>query len=298
MKIIEELNFHPNLNARNLAEKKTRILGLIIPNEAENLFKNPFFVQAMKGISIYAKEKGYNLMYSFGEDEIEELCFIKNYIDTKLVDGLVLLRVKEKDNIIEFLKSQKFPFVVIGRPLNSEELLWVDNDNYNAMYNVVDKLILRGYKHIAFIGAIPSLMMSRDRLNGYKSALMVHGLPINDSIIINKSDFSEELGYAATKEILAFEKPSAIVTTDDLLAFGTLKALKETGNNNIAVVGFNNTPLAEYNNPNLSSVDINACALGYEAAKLLINKLNTVNLATTNCIVATNFIERESTKNT
>ena len=294
--IIKELNYHPNIIARNLAERKTRTLGLILPNEAEDLFKNPFFVQAMKGISIYAQKKGYNMMYSFGKDDKEELSYIKNYIDTKLVDGLVLLTVKENDHVIEYLKSQNFPFVVIGRPENSEEILWVDNDNFQAMYNVVNTLIVRGHKSLAFIGAIPTMMMSRDRLDGFRRALIVHGIPINEALISEKLEFSEECGYAATMEILSSERPSAIITTDDLLAFGAMKALKETKNIDVSLVGFNNTPLAEYHKPSLSSVDINACKLGYQAAKLLISKLNIENLVNTHYIVDTYFVERESTK--
>ena len=97
------------------------------------------------------------------------------------------------------------------------------------------------------------------------------------------------------KDILESEVPSAVVTTDDLLAFGVTDALHERNINNIAVVGFNNTYLAEYQVPPLTSVDINAQELGKYAAKLLIDKLEQEDTLHTHYIVDTKLVERDST---
>ena len=103
-------------------------------------------MQAMKGISVYAQKRGYYIMYAFSENEEKELEFIKHYVRSKLVDGTILLTSRQNDKCISYLKTTKHPFVLIGRPEDAEGTLWVDNDNFQAMYNVVDYLIKRAIK--------------------------------------------------------------------------------------------------------------------------------------------------------
>ena len=294
MDVISRMNYHPNVIARNLANQSTRTLGLILPSNEETLFKNPFFIQIMTGISIYAQKKGYYIMYSFSNDEKEELNFIKNFINSKIADGIILLTSRSNDKCINYLKKFKYPFVVVGRPENTEEILWVDNDNSISMYMVVESLIHKGHKSIAFIGGPKELNMSRDRLEGYTKAITDKGLKVEPKLVYQEADFTEETGYAAITEILKFQRPTAIVTTDDLLAFGVIKYFNENKIEDIAVVGFNNIPLSQYQKPALSSVDINAEMLGYHAAKLLISSLNEEIMDTNHFVIDTKLVERES----
>lgn len=292
--IIKQLDYHPNVIARSLANSATRMLGLILPNNEENLFKNPFFIQIMTGISVYAQKKGYYIMYTFSSDEKEELNFIKNYTNSKMADGIILLTSRSNDKCIKYLKKNDYPFVVVGRPENADKTLWVDNDNFKAMYNVVVKLILKGHNSIGFIGGPKDLNMSNDRLRGYFKALEDSDIEADLRLVAQELDFSEACGYKAIKRILKTNSPTAIVTTDDLLAFGAMKYITEKDHEKISIIGFNNTPLSIYQNPPLSSVDINAEKLGYYATKLLIEKLNGEEMSTNHFIIDTNLIERES----
>ena len=106
-------------------------------------------------------------------------------------------------------------------------------------------------------------------------------------------DFSELNGYLAAKNILNKNKVSAFVTTDDLLAFGVQRAIKELGCEEISIVGFNNIPLTQYKNPPLSSVDINSEKLGMYATKLLIDKLENRE-SRGYYVIETKLVERES----
>lgn len=295
METIKKLNYHPNAIARSLANNSTKILGLVLPSGEEDLFKNPFFIQAMTGISVNAQKMGYSIMYTFSKNEDEELVYIENFVNSKMLDGIILLTSKSKDKCIEYLIEKNFPFVVVGRPENYKNILWVDNDNYKAMFEAVTFLINRGNKEIGFIGGPGEFNMSSDRLNGYMEALKKAGLNIDKNLIYEMADFNEEFGYEACRRMLAYKKPSAIVTTDDLLAFGANKMMKQLGVEDISLIGFNNIPLAEYQIPSLSTVDINAKLLGYYASKLLIDKLEKKDGATTHYIVDTMLIERAST---
>jgi len=292
--IIIKLNYHPNVVARSLANKSTNIIGIILTSEIEDLSKNPFFIQVMEGISAYAKKQGYYIMYTFCSTKAEELKCVKDYVNGNLADGIILTTVYSEDSCIEYLKEMEFPFVVIGRPEDTKNVLWVDNDNFHAMYSVVSKLLIRGYKRIAFIGPKNEMSVGKDRLNGYIQAHKVHGVNVDKKLIKEVNGFNEECGYEAMKAILENEIPEVVVAADDLLAFGTYKVMNEKNIKDVSVIGFNNTPLAEYHKPTLTSVDINVKKVGYYASKLLIDKLKN-NVDESHYIIETNLVEREST---
>lgn len=295
-KAVKHLNYHPNAIARSLANKSTNTLGVILPSGNDDLFKNPFFIQAMTGISKYAKKIGYYIMYTYSKNEEEEVNIIDNYINSKLVDGIILLTSRYDDKSIKNLKNRKFPFVVIGRPDDIDNDLWIDNDNFRAMREIVYYLIEKEHRNIAFIGGPSNLYMSRDRYQGYISALQENNIDIDSNYIYEMEDFTEECGYLAAKKIFENKSVTGIVTTDDLLAFGALKFMKEKSIKDISIAGFNNTPLSEYQSPPLTTVNINADLLGYNAAKLLISSLRNTLEGKNYFIVNTEIIKRESTK--
>jgi DNA-binding LacI/PurR family transcriptional regulator len=293
-KVMKEMDYHPNAIARSLVSKTTKTIGLILPNTDEDLFVNPFFIQIMRGISHYAQKKGYYILYTYSNNEDQEVEYIESLMNSRRVDGIILPIVRKDDKCIAYLKKYDYPFVVIGKPENTENIFWVDNDNFHSMYNVVNYLIQKGERKIAFIGGSPNLNVSINRLKGYKSAMRNIGLKLDENMI-QVADFTEISGYYAMKKILIKSKPTAVVTTDDLIAFGASKAISEMSETHISIVGFNNTPLAAYRTPSLSSVDINSEELGYFAVKLLINKLENVKEDITNYIIDTKLVEREST---
>ncbi|ENY99467.1 hypothetical protein HMPREF1092_03208 [Clostridium thermobutyricum] len=290
--VIKRLNYKPNELARKLVSNKSRILGVIIPKEASSFFSNPFFVEAMIGMSMVADEEKYYLMYAFCKTEEDELKNVKEFLANNLLDGLCLLTVRENDRCIDYLKRSKFPFVVIGNPDNNRGILFVDNDNIKATYKITNKFIKDGYKKIGFIGGNKNFKVSKDRLKGYLDALKQNNIPINKNIIVEAENFTESLGFKAMEKILKKEIPNIVITAEDLLAVGANKYLNEKGIKDIKIIGFNNTPITQYQNPPISSIDINSRQLGYEAAKLLINFLNGTPLKEKHKMVKTKFIER------
>jgi DNA-binding LacI/PurR family transcriptional regulator len=293
---IKRLKYKPNAIARSLANKKSRILGVVVPNEAQDLITNTFFIQAMKGMSRYAQNKKYYITYAFSEDEKTELEYINNFITSNLVDGICLLRARTDDKSIKYLRETQFPFVVIGRPEESEDLLWVDNDNFQATYNLVNELIKKGHKCIAFLGAKKEWNVTKDRFKGFKVACEINGISIQDKNVVIMDDFNEQEGRNGAIKLLENITPTAIIAEDDVLAFGTLKVLHERNIKNTEVVGFNNSPLAEFQIPALSSIDINAAELGYYATKILIDFLENNETTTNHYIIDSKLIKRESFK--
>jgi len=294
--VIKKLKYKPNAIARSLSNKKSRILGILIPGESKDLLKNSFFMEVMRGMSKYAQRNKYYITYAFSEDEKTESDYINDFINSNLVDGVCLLRARSKDKSIKYLKETGCPFVVIGRPEESEGVLWVDNDNFQVTYNLVNELIKKGHKDIAFLGAKKEWNVTKDRFKGFKVGCEENGILIQDQNVIMMNEFNEQEGINGTIRLLENSNPTAIIVEDDVLAFGTLKVLKEKNINNIEIIGFNNSPLAEFQIPPLSSIDINAIKLGYYAMKLLIDFLENNQTSINHHIIDSILIKRESFK--
>lgn len=175
-------------------------------------------------------------------------------------------------------------------------MLWVDNDNFQVTYKITQNLIERGYKKIQFIGAQRSWNVSKDRINGFLEACKINGIKVDDNDIILEKDFSMEDGkIAAEKIVRSGNIPEAVIAQDDLLAMGAIDVFEEN-NKKIDIIGFNNSPLVQYRNPKLSSVDINGIELGYYATKLLIDHLENQNTKINHYIVKSKIVYRDSLK--
>ncbi len=292
--VIKRLKYKPNEIARSLAKKKSRILGIVLPNEAKDFLTNSFFMQVMKGMSLYAQSKKYNITYAFSEDNATEEEHINDFVNSNLVDGVCLLRTRSEDKSIKCLKEAGFPFVVIGRPEEPEGIMWVDNDNFQATYNLVNELIEKGCKNIAFLGAKKEWNVTKDRFEGFRMSCNTNGISITDKNVIMVNEFNEQEGRNGAIRLLENTNPTAIIAQDDILAFGVLKVLKERNIKNVKVVGFNNSPLAQFQTPPLSSVDINPVELGYYAIKILIDFLENNEMAIKHHIIDSKLIKRES----
>jgi DNA-binding LacI/PurR family transcriptional regulator len=296
-KVMEELDFYPNAIARSLANRSTKTIGVIMPLSSEQVFVNPFFTEVMRGISASSLKRGYDILFSTGGSSDEEYQATSRIVNERRVDGLILLTSRRQDKTINDLIKKKLPFVVVGKPSRLENINWVDNDNQEACYNATEHLIKQGHSNIGFIGGEFSYVFMCERFKGYKRALDIYNIKFNKDYL-SLGEFLEEGGYHAMKKLLNLKKiPSAIVAADDLMAFGAIRAIKESGlriPEDVAIVGFNDTPLANYIEPSLSSVEIFVHELGYSASEILINHLEQPDEQKKHIIIQTNLIVRKS----
>lgn len=294
-KVIEHLGYQPNITARNLAKSRTKTLGVVLPIDASDYFGNPIYIQMMQGMSLFAQERHYFIMYVFGKSYDEEQN-IREFSTGKIVDGIIVLKTEINDQMIRRLLDDQFPFVVIGKPNKEGTGLWVDNDNKKATFDLTEELIEKGHQKIAFISAKEDWMVSQERLSGYKEALLKHKMPYDENLIYCGEAFSEEVGYRAMKQIFKVESPTAMVATDDIIAVGINRFLQKYQIPDKIVIGFNNTALAIYQNPPLSSVEIQGIRLGYEAAKLLVDAIEKKVTTNYHKIIDTKLIRRGNYK--
>ncbi len=295
--VMAELEYHPNAIARSLANRSTRTIGVVMPSEMEQVFVNPFFTEVMRGIGVSAFKRGYYVLLSTwggGEDEYKAT---QRLVDEKRVDGLILLTSRVGDKTIESLKKKRFPFVVVGKPAKMEDVSWVDNDNVEAGYAAADYLARQGHTKIGFIGGAFSYVFICERFKGYKKALDANGLVFRKEHL-GVDELLEDGGRRAMEKLLqASDRPTAVVTADDLMAFGAVRCIKEAGMRvpeDIAVIGFNDTPLARYMDPPISSVEIFVFDLGYHAGEVLIDQLEGSDGHKKHIMIPTRLVLRQS----
>ena len=297
--IMEELGYHPNAIARSLVSKSTKTIGVVMPQSTEIAILNPFFPQALSGVSAAAHKQDYCIVLSTGSTEDEQLKSIKDIVMSGRVDGVILMYSSTENKILDFLREIKMPILLIGKPLDNKGVLFVDNDNVAAAYKVTQGFINRGHTKIAYISGKFEFVVSLDRLDGYRNALRDNKLEFNRDYIVSV-DYLKDEGYAAMNQLLQLkDRPTAVIVTDDAIAFGVIEALKDADvkiPEEIEIISFNNVPLSKFTNPKLSSVDVNAYELGYKSGELLINNINNIEGVEKSFIVQTKIIYRESSK--
>ena len=296
---MDELGYYPNAIARSLARNKTGTIGVIMPTTSEEVFLNPFFPEAMRGITKAAAKADYDILLSSNSEKDEELKVIQNFIRSSKVDGIVLMSSKMNDECIEYLCEINFPFSLIGTPhVHAESVNHVDNDNIMAAYELTQHLRDIGKKRIAMIAGDEQLTMTHDRVNGYKRAIDENHLVFNKDLLFTGS-FDEETGNKYGKIIAKLdEQPDAVIITDDLVAFGAVRAFEDLGvkiPEDIAIASFTTSVLSRYSSIPLTSVDVNPVSLGYSSVELLVDAIDN-NVRGRKIVVPYNIYRRKSTE--
>ncbi|MDX1359402.1 MAG: LacI family DNA-binding transcriptional regulator [Clostridia bacterium] len=267
---MEEVNYHPNAVAKSLANKmRTKIIGLVLPRDTYSVYHNQFFMDALSGITLCAQEKGYYIMNAYQGEENSHTT-IRDMIKSGWIDGAILTTVEYEDQNIKYLEKKEIPYAIIGSPIEGANAISVDNDNVKIMDDVCQMLIDKGIRRIALICGDTKYIYNKHRHDGYINALKRNGIAI-DRGIMHVGMHGYKNGYDSMGKLLD-KNIEGVVTTDDILAFGAVRCMND---NNVSypITGFNNTMITEIIKPHLTSVDIRAEKLGYEACNMLINYL-------------------------
>ena len=271
-KAMKELNYHPNLNARSLVSSYTQVIGLVLPDDSDVFYQNPFFPSVLRGIAQVASENHYAIQIATGKNEKERLNAISQMVYGKRVDGLIFLYAQENDPLVKLVTEEQFPFLILGKSL-SPFIPLVDNDNIQAGFDAAEYFIKKGCSRIAFIGGAKKLYVTQDRLTGYQQALQEHNLPLDGHRTFFADEFLEKKGYNFSKQLFEYDpKTDAVITTDSLLAEGVCNYLNEH-HLDVPVLSFDSV------NPRLNLaayVNINSLALGRTSFETILQIINDV----------------------
>jgi LacI family transcriptional regulator len=270
----EQFNYRPNPIALSLKERRSRSIGVVVCEIANN-----FFSQAINGIESVAYNRGYHVIISQSHESYDREVVNVEHLASRSVDGLLVSLSTETDHIEHFksLHDKGFPIVFFDRITDEIETHKVVVDNFKGAYNVTQHLIDAGYTKIAHLTNAAHLSISKERLNGYKAALSDNNIPVNESYIKycdHGGMIYKELEDAVKSLVNLKDRPDAIFSTGDRLSVSCLTVLKAIGlkvPDDMALAGFSNSPLVELLNPSLTAVKQPAFEMGQKATELLIN---------------------------
>jgi len=297
LEAIKKLGYIPNANAKGLVVKRSFTVGVFVPREPENAFLNSFFDQVITSICTVVNSFEYDILLAISNPE-KERDLLKRLVESKKVDGFILLSSREKDPAIEYLKSIDFKFVVIGRQVGYENSVnWVDNDNQKAGFEATEYLIRLGHKKIAFMGGPNDLVVTTDRFSGYKKALEKYGIQPRNTYIKFVNYYRKSYKESSYEILNQEDRPTAIVCMDDLIAvevFKVAESLNLKVGEDLSVIAFNNSNVSEICQPPLTTVDINILHLGRLAAEVLMMDLSESTKTYRRIIVPHQIVERNS----
>ena len=293
-----ELGYEPNFQASNLASQNSRTIGIILPPSQKETFENAFFLEAIRGISSFCNKNQYINTVITGNTEEELLSVIKTMTRSGQVDGFIVLYSKLDDPVINYLYNEGYLYVLIGKAnQNTNQTIYVDNDNLLAGRDATEHLIQLGHKKIAYLGGDDSAMFSADRRAGYQLALAQHQIPLIPEYNIELPFKAKDQVMVMTKLLESKKRPTAVVVCDDIMALtleNICRDMQLSLPDDLSIVSFNNSLVARLTNPKLTSMDINSFQLGSEAASQMINHIENPNLMATKIIVPHYLVERES----
>ena len=271
---IQELGYVPNPSARALATQQAAAVILAVSHDDPAMFADPFFAQIIAGVSAALETTDLVLMLALassrhGRERVERV------LRSRRADGVMLLALRGDDPLYHLTEQLGLPVVVGGRPLHGEPTWYVDADNRGGARLATEHLIAGGRSRVATITGQLDTRAGADRLRGFQEAMAVAGL---DNTWIEQGDFGEDSGAHATARLLAAHPDlDALFAASDNMAAGALRTLKAHGRSvpaDVAVVGFDDLPIARHTDPPLTSVNQPIQALGREMAKMLVSLID------------------------
>jgi DNA-binding LacI/PurR family transcriptional regulator len=290
LEAIEELNYRPNVMARSLVERRTRILGVMISD-----LRNPFFGGVVSGIQARAAELGYRVLFNTGDrkPDLEEQA-IESLLELA-VDGLVLASPRVSDETIA-QAGYSVPVVVLNRNPVDDSSDSVTNDNIAGARLAVEHCVSFGHQRIAIITGGDSAA-AQVRREGYLRAMREFGLA--EHIVTIEGAHTEEGGYRGAQELLKLKPlPTAVFASNDLCAIGAMNAFEEAGltiPDDVSLVGYDNNTLAALRHIELTSIDQPGADMGRAAVDRLSERIEGERFTPRHDVVAPSLVIRSTT---
>lgn len=273
-----EHNFTPNVLAESLRYSRIqpqKVIGVVIPE-----FTHFYFMSVLSGIEEEALARGYRIMVAQSNEQYErEVRICQSFFENK-VCGVIVSQAKDTKRFEHFqrLMDAGLPLVFYDRICTGINASRVVVDDYMGAYNAVSYLIETGCTRIAFYGAAMNLEISKNRFNGYKDALLKHGIAYEPSLTFQCDNRTD--AELITPDVLSRENyPNGFFAINDDTAIGILYTAKRMGfkvPEDVSICGFTNGQRAVACDPMLTTVEQRGVKVGEEAADILISQVEGV----------------------
>jgi DNA-binding LacI/PurR family transcriptional regulator len=269
---IDELQYVPNRAARSLASRQTRAIALVIPEQTDRFFGDPFFASIVAGIGEVIGESDYIMNMLIASDDASAKAL--GYLRGGSVDGAIVASHHTSDTFLDRV-ADVVPVVYGGRPARIRaEDYYVDVDNVAGGRAATEHLLDRGHRRIATVSGPSDMPAGIDRLQGFRDAMGAAGL---EPVAVENGDFTEMGGALAMNRILSGGvELDAVFVASDLMARGAYAALREKGvepGRDVAVIGFDDSSVSTALTPALTTVRQPSLAQGRHMASVLLDIL-------------------------
>ncbi len=296
----KELNYQANPFASSLRKQKSKTIGVVIPEIANN-----FFSLVINGVEAIAQEKGYHVLIYLTHEDLQKEIAITQLLQNGRVDGVMLSSSCPGGDLshLEELKNKDIPLVFFDRIVENMEAPKVVTDDYNSAFNATEHLIQNGCIRIAFLSIASNLYINNKRLTGYQDAIKKNGLALDNSLIVACSN-NDEQNHATIKKVLKRKnRPDGILTSVEKLAIASYTVCRELEifiPRDVKIISFCNLKTAALLHPPLTTITQPAFEIGHEAASILFKLIEKKGLQfiAEKTVLKSAFIERASTKAT
>jgi LacI family transcriptional regulator len=290
-KAAEELSYVPDARARSLKVGRTFQLTLAVADVG-----NPVYVTMMRAVEMVVSAAGYRLVVtSTGQDVVDEVALVRG-MARGYADGLVISPLRVDDDLIKSIQECEVPVVVAGNVPANAGVDTVRANSPKGMALAVEHLLAAGRDRIAFVNGPVDTVPGTARAKGFAEAVKRYKLKAAGGI--EAADFTFAAGRAAGKELFKKSRPNAVVCANDLIAVGVMHELAAYGlkvPDDVAVVGMDDSELAEQSFPPLTSVNLGSAERGRRAAELLLARIEDDSHAPRRIVVQPTLSVRRST---
>ncbi|MEU9351456.1 LacI family DNA-binding transcriptional regulator [Streptomyces griseoloalbus] len=293
---IAELGYVPNLAARSLAGRRADAVALVMTEPDWRQFGEPFFSEIVRSVGDALTDTKVQLLLTLVRTDAERQRLVE-YARGGRVDGVMLMSVHAEDALPDMLAEVGLPTVLLGRRSGDESVTYVDADNVGGARSAVAHLLSHGRRAVATITGPRDMYVAQCRLRGYREALERAGAEGRPSWIV-QGDFSEDSGRRAMAELIErAPEIDAVFAASDTMAAGALTALRAAGRrvpDDVAVIGFDDFPLARRTDPQLTTVRQPLEEIGRAMVRLLLEEMEDSPVAWRHVILRTELVLRGS----
>lgn len=268
---IEETGYTPDAVARALRSSRSQTVALVVPD-----IRNPFFTALIEGVEAESRAKGQSLlMVNTGEDPAREVATLRD-LRAQRVDGFIIgLTRQTPPDLVQSLKYSRKAFVLVDRagPADVDQVTVLNDVAAKVM---TDHLIEIGHRRIGIVAGTRGISTAEDRLAGYQASLEAAGIPYDEGLVIPGGSRRELARLAVVDALSRPDRPSALVVTNNDMTLGAVEAIRMLGfdvPSDIAVVSLDDPPWAEVLSAPLTAVSQPSVAMGREAMRLLLRRV-------------------------
>jgi len=300
LQAVQKLGYRPSVIAKGLQARESRMIGYSWRPVPPNQF-NPVLEKFIHSMAEAAARHDYHVLTFPCPEPYDEVDVYREMIERGRVDGFILPNTNLNDRRIRYLLDEGFPFVAFGRSNPEWNFPWVDVDGTDGLQLAVNHIAELGHRRIACLAWPETSLTGQYRLDGYQAAMASAALPVDPAWVIRiQNDYQH--AYRATQTWLNLppdRRPTAVVALTDLMAIGVINAATDAGvtvGQDLAVVGFDDAPIAGYLRPSLTSLRQPIAEVGERVVTMLIDLVRGETLSPAQVLLRPRLIVRDSTR--